>query len=69
MFPRHALDDGGNQCRLRLGDTDPQFASRRVGEILDLVGTRPQIVEDGQAALEQCAAIERRLDALGAAIE
>src|SRR5262249_4401161 len=49
--------------------TYPQFPSCRVGQILDLADARSKIVENGRAPLEQGATIERRFDAMRAAIE
>ena len=49
--------------------TDPDFADRRIGQELDVLHRLAQVIEHGHAAIEQGAAVLRRLDAVTAAIE
>src|SRR5215813_15596589 len=46
-----------------------QLARGRIGQKLDLPYALPQLIEDGDAAFGEGATIERRLDALRAAIK
>ena len=64
------LHHGGAQAReQRFRAADPQLPRRGVGHELDLVHACSEIIENRDAAPEQGAAVRRRLDALGAAIE
>jgi hypothetical protein len=70
ILPPQPLHDGLPEAReQRFGAADPQLARRRIRHELDLVHARSEIVENGDAALEQGAAIRGRLDALRAAVE
>jgi hypothetical protein len=48
---------------------DPKRTSLRVLDGLDFPDPLPEFIEDGDASLDECAAIRRRLDAFGAAVE
>src|SRR5262245_57978887 len=70
MFLPEPLHGGGDKSRQqRLSATDPQLAGDWIGEKADFLDACPHVIEDGDAALEQRTAIERRLDALRAAVE
>src|SRR4051812_11314853 len=63
-------EDGGEQTRdNRFVPPDPNFPRRRVGEEIDSFDALTKIVENGYAAVQQRAAIFRRLDALRTAVE
>ena len=49
--------------------SDPHFPGRGVGEKLDVLHALAQVIEYGHPAIEQRAAILRRLDPLAVAIE
>jgi hypothetical protein len=62
----HGRAEGG---RHRDRGADAHFAGRRVGEKFDVLHGLAQFVEHHQAAIEQRAPVDRRLDALRRAIE
>jgi hypothetical protein len=70
IFPGEPLDDNGHKTG-RHGDrtSDPDFAGMRVCKKLDMLDALSELVKCGQAALEECVAIGRGLDTLGAAVE
>src|SRR5215471_6481829 len=49
--------------------SDPHLSNLQVGKGLDVLSRQPQIVEDGRSTIEQGSAVERGLDALGAALK
>ncbi len=54
------VDDSRDEARGESGvATDPHFASRRVGEKLDLFDALPKFIERGEPVLENSLAIER----------
>ena len=71
IFLGHLADNGGNDPDLRGGRsrTDVYFSYCRVLDALDFPDPLPEFIEDGDASLDECAAIRRRLDAFGAAVE
>jgi hypothetical protein len=71
IFLGHLADNGGNDPDLRDGRsrTDVYFSYCRVLDGLDFPDPLPEFIEDGDASLDEYAAIRRRLDTFGAAIE
>src|SRR5262245_48944555 len=70
MSAGQLFDDGRYQAgRERFGASDAQLARRRIGEKVNLIYAPIDLVEDSHAALQECAAVERRLCPMLAAIQ
>ena len=70
ILPRKAIDNGRDKsCCHRFGTSDPYFSSIGIGQKFDLFHALPELVEHGDAALEQCAAVDRGLDPMRSPVE
>ena len=71
IFLGHLADNGSNDPNLGDGRsrTNVYFSCCRVLDGLDFPDPLPEFIEDGDASLDKYAAIRRRLDTFGAAIE
>src|SRR5256885_8250836 len=70
IAPGEPVDDARNEARGEKGAaSDPHFASRRVGEKLDVLHALVQVIEYGCSAIEQGAAELGWLDSLRDAVE
>ena len=66
--PRDSIDDGKHESRSQKGVTsDAHLAGRGVGQELNVLHAERQVVEYGQAAVEECAAILGWLNSLAIA--
>src|SRR5262245_16670633 len=67
---RKTINDGQNDpFSLGRAAADPQFSRFRIGEEVDILDALLELVEDGDATLEQCTAILSWLDALRTAVQ
>jgi hypothetical protein len=71
IFLGHLADNGGNDPDLRdsRSRTEVYFSYCRVLDGLDFPDPLLEFIEDDNTSLDECAAIRRRLDAFGTAIE
>src|SRR5215211_6517651 len=70
MLPREPVNDGGDQpTGYGFVASNAQFPRCRIGKKFDVFHALPQLVEDDDAALQERAAIERRLHALWTTIK
>ena len=66
----HAIDDRGHEPRHQgFRTTNPHLSGTRIGQELDVSDPLFELVEDHVATIEQGPSVDRRLDALRAAIE
>jgi hypothetical protein len=66
----HAVDDRGHEPRhQRFRTADPHLSGTGIGQELDISNPLFELVEDHVATIEQGPRVDRRLDALGAAVE
>jgi hypothetical protein len=70
VLPREPVDNNGYEaCGQAFAATNPQFSGPRVGEKFERFDALPELIEHGDAALEQCPAIDRGLNSMCSAVE